>query len=382
MAKYKNIQEYRNKQKVKSFLKSSITIIIVLAILLVLASVLQVFNGTKLNDIVGENPEGEKSSFPVVIKDEQLLDLYNLGNGITVLTKGNLIGYLSNGKRGQKSSHGYTNPVVKESNKRLLTYDRGGNSFRVDTTSGLEGEIKLQNQIVSAQIAPNGNVAVVTNHNQYASIITVYDNKLTEIYKYSSGDRITLVDFSPDSKNIIATSIITQDGVISAALLELKITENTIAKKVIIKDILPLSTNYSLGTNITIIGSEKLITYNTKTDEKIVYEYKGELLKFSSSSINENVVVTKNLIDNTSIITVIDSNGIDIKNYNLNDDVKDIYCDGSRIIVLGSKAAYNFDMSLLLLDQIDLERPYNKIIYNGDVLYIMGTDIIEKRQIN
>lgn len=382
MAKYKSIEEYRNKKKMKSFLKAFVTLVIIAGILIGLVNVLQLFKGTPISDLLDETTNDTEESFPIMIKDEQLVDLYNLGNNISVLTKANNINYLANGKRGTNTAHGYTNPVVKEGNKRILIYDRGGNSFKVNTTSSTVGEIKLENKIISAQIADNGNVAVVTNHTQYASIITVYDNNLKEIFKYSSGERITFVNFAPDGKTLLAAALISDNTYISANILEINITKDTPANKITLRDVFLLDISYNADGEIVAICSDKIITYSKRDKLQKAYEYKGELVCFTSSTVQETVVVTKNPINDKAEVNVVGVDGVSKAHITLNDEIKDIYCDGSRIILLGKNSAYNFDMSLLLLNQIELERAYIKIIFSGESMYILGIDRVDKFSIS
>lgn len=378
MAKYKNIEEYRTKKKLKGFFKGFITLAIIVAILIGLINVLQLFKGTPIREFFDESVEDTTESFPIVIKDEQLVDLYGLGNNISVLTKANNINYLTNGKRGTKTNHGYTNPVVKEGNKRILVYDRGGNSFKVNTTSSTVGEIKLEHKIISAQIASNGNVAVVTNHNQYASVITVYDNSLTEIFKYSSGERIMFINFSSDNKSIVAGAIVSNNTVLSANVLEINTTKDTPANRIVLNDAFLLDIRYNNNDDIVAICSDKIITYDKLNKSQKIFEMKGELVCFSSSAQNDTVLVTKNPISDKAEINIISESGESVVNTTIDDEIKDIYCDGSRIILLGKEASYNYDMTLMLLNRIELERAYMKTISLGESMYILGVDRVDK----
>lgn len=382
MAKYKNIEEYRSKQKRKSVVKKLVMLLIVFGILLVLLNVLQVFKGSPINEIITNNPESSNDYFPLIIKNEQLLDIYNFGSNISLLTKTNVLTYSENGKKGTTIIHGYTNPVVREGNKHLLTYDRGGTNFRVDTPNNQIGEVKLSNQIITAQISDSGLTAVVTTHDRYASIITVYNQSLEEIYTYSVTDRINNICFSPDNKHLLASSIISPSGIISANIYELNINETTDANIYKIDGILPLEISYSEGSNITVVGKDAVITLNTKTKQQTTFEYKGNIQNFINSSTKETVLVTKNLLNNYSTVTVVDTTGNATHTYNIEEDVIDIFSDGSRIIVLCKETVFNFDMSLMLLNKIELTKAYTKIGYNGDNIFIMGSDFVDKYRID
>lgn len=370
------------KKKLKSFTKKFIIVFIIFAILFVLLNVLQLFKGSPINDIITSEKVNDTDLFPLMIKSEQIIDIYNMGSGISVLTKSSLINFSESGKREAKITHGYTNPVVQEGTKRLLTYDRGGSSFRVDTTTSSIGEIKITGQIISAQIASNGTIAVLSTDERYACVITVYNNTLQETYKYQSTDRMNDLCFAPDNKHIFASSIISQAGIVGTNLYELNLTTEDDAVKYTIPNLLPLSVHYSSNNNISVIGKDCVATLNTKSKETTRFEYLGNIQYFVKSSLNETVIVTKNLFNHYSTINVLNPAGVPIGSFNIDEEVVDIYSDGSRILVLTKESAMNFDMKLTLLNTIPLEKNAIKIGYNGNQVYILGVDSVDKYKID
>ncbi len=382
MAKYKSIEEYRQKKKRKNFFKKFISVLIIFSILIVLLNVLEIFKGSPLNDIIKKETQSNIDSFPVKIKNEQLLDLFSVGNNVGVLSKTNLIMVSENGKTENQVSHGYTNPVVKEGNKRFLTYDRGGKSFRVDTQKNKIGEKQIDGQIILAQISDNGNVAVVTTHERYASVITVYNNSLDEIYKYSAVERISNVCFSPDNNHILASTITTIAGAFVTNLYELNLNNSGDIKTFTANGVVPLNISYSDNNNITIISKNRIATIDIKTKHQKNYEYDGALLHFNNSSSRETVIANENTLKNNVTIFVINSKGELVNTYNIDDEIIEIYSDGSRILVLGKENVYNFDMGLKLLNKIKITKSYQQIIYNGNHSYILSTDSLEKQRID
>lgn len=370
------------KKKLKSFTKKFIIVFIIFAILFVLLNVLQLFKGGPINDIITNEKVNDDELFPLVIKSEQIMDIYNVGSGISVLTKSSLINYAESGKREAKITHGYTNPVVQEGTKRLLTYDRGGSSFRVDTISSSIGEVKITGQIITAQIASNGTIAVISTDERYACVITVYDNSLQEMYKYQSTSRMSDLCFAPDNKHIFASSITSQAGIVATDLYELNLTTEDDATIYTIPNLLPLSVHYSSNGNITVIGKDSMATLNTKSKVTTRFEYLGNIQYFIKSSQNETVIVTKNLFNHYSTVNVINQAGVPVSSYNIDEEVMDIYSDGSRILVLTKESALNFDMKLTLLNTIPLEKNAIKIGYNGNQVYILGVDSVDKYKID
>lgn len=383
MAKYKSIEEYRRKKRLKSFLKKTVIVIIIFAILFVLLNVLQIFKGTQLPELLGKNEAKSEDQFPLIIKNEQMIDIVPFNNNIAVLSKANVLIYNSNGKKINSFIHGYTNPVIKESNKRILTYDRGGTKFRVDNATGLVNEIQLKYNILCAQISSGGNIAVVTAHDRYACEIIVYDNNLKgELYRYFSTEEISTITFSQDEQSLIGGAITSSSGIISTNLYELNITEEIDAKKTLMKDILPLSIFINENDHVKIIGKDAVVTYNTKSGVENRFQYKGSVQYFVHSSLKETVMVNKNPFNKYSTVSVLSNDGTVVGSSNINDDVLDLFSDGSRIIVLCKTSVYNFDMTLKELNKVELSKTMNKVIYSGENLYILGADSIEKYKID
>lgn len=389
MATYKNIEEYRRKKKVKSFVRKTLILVALFAILFVLLYVLQIFKGSKLDEIITGTNDTENEAFPLTIKNEQLLDIGNFGNRIAVLAKSNVLTYSMNGKKESTIMHGYTNPVMKEGNKRLLTYDRGGYKFRVDTHSGKVGEIALKNTIICAEIGTDGSVAVVTEQDQYASYnLLVYDSSLKERYKFAAASdsnvtaTFSTISFSSDNNHLAACAVTADSGILSTYLYELDLTRQVDATVTLIPDLLPLDVSYKSDGNIAVVGKDSMVFVNSKTHKQVRDEHTGDLENFVSRTIDDTVVVNKNLFNSTATVSIFSSSGVKKATCDIDDEVIDSYCDGSRVLILGKKAAYNFDMNLLQLNKIDLSKSFSRVIYNGEYMFVMGADTVEKYAID
>lgn len=381
MAKYDSIEEYRVKKKRKNFLKRFFLIAVIALILVILLNVLQNFKGAPINEMFKTESDNGSDLWPVVMKNEQLIDLFCVGNQLGVLTKANIITLSENGKVENNISHGFTNPVVREGNKRILTYDRGGVSFRLDTAKGTIGEKTITGEIILAQVSSNGNVAVVSTHERYASIITVYNSKLEEIYRYSVIERISAVCFSPDNQHVLAAAITTVDGILSANLYELNINDVDKIKMFSVNDIVPLDISYNEKGNINIVSDKSMAVLNTKTGTSKIVPYDGKLLQFKNSSPSETVLANTNYLNNNSTLSIVDNEGTIKYMYDINDEILDIYSDGSRVVVLGKRYVYTFDMTLMLLNKIATSNSYKHVAYNGNSLYMMSSDSIAKDEL-
>ncbi|MEG0895384.1 MAG: DUF5711 family protein [Oscillospiraceae bacterium] len=316
--------------------------------------------------------KNQENSFPVIIKNEKIIKQGVSNNGLVVLTSNNVLFYSNNGTRQNKIVHGYTNPVIDICNKRVLTYDMGGNSLRIDSANKEISSNQMQEQILCAKINQMGNVACITSNEQYMSIITVYDSKMNEIYKYYSTDRIFNIEFNEN--NIIATAVTTRNGFPAATIIDLDINKETENKKIAVNDILPLE--IYKNNNCYILKGVFSTAYVTSNETKFI-NHNGILKNYI---LGENsLIVTKSEINNSYIVTL--QNLTESKELILNEIVKDIAIDNNKIVLLCEKNIYLLDNNLSVINVTQLEQEYESIELDGDVLYKIGLDIIEKSKL-
>lgn len=380
MAKYKNLADYRRQKFIKKAVRNGIFIVMLAVVLSIIIDAYEIFKTTNIDTVIGVNlNETALKEFPVIIKNEQILDFASFSNNVAVVTKSNIIMYNLNGKRVNTISHGYINPVVKESTQRILTYDRNGTKLRVDNENSKIGDLELQNTIITAEIAPTGEVVVVTTNDRYASEIQVYDSNLRNmLYRYYSTEHITSVDFSSDKKYIIANAITSANGILSCNLYRLDITTGEDAEIIFIDDILPLNISYGEKNYVKILGSDCIVTVDFDSGKQTRYSYKGNLQHFVNSPKGETILVNKSMYSNYSSVTVISGTG-EIKSIkDVNDEIVDIYCNGSKIAILSRSEVFNFNMDLNLLHQFTLKKTMNSIVYGNSNIYVLGVDTMEE----
>ena len=122
--------------------------------------------------------DGKKQSgnFPLTFDESSVNVIKQLSDGIVRVDDRNIAFYDESGNKISDNSHNFANPVVRTSGKRVLVYDNGGNSFRVLNKKGELLSKDIDQSILLAEIAPDSTVAVVTQTEKYAAVLTVYDS--------------------------------------------------------------------------------------------------------------------------------------------------------------------------------------------------------------
>ena len=125
------------------------------------------------------------------------------GSGLAICNEKSLSFELPSNYSQLKMDLSYANPVMRANNQYLLVFDRGAYRFTVANTLSQLYSQATKSPITNADIAANGNVAIVTDEAGYKSAVTVYNIDNEQLYKWSSPDYyIMSAVLSPDGKRL------------------------------------------------------------------------------------------------------------------------------------------------------------------------------------
>lgn len=121
----------------------------------------------------------DSSGFPYSIDSSQNVVVRNINNKIGVLTPMSFtVLDTKKGKEQYTFSHGFSNPILKNSGVYALIYDQGAEKMRLDNTSENIYEFSAENDILCADVAKNGTVATAQTASDTVSQIIVYNESL------------------------------------------------------------------------------------------------------------------------------------------------------------------------------------------------------------
>jgi len=161
-------------------------------------------------NIQGSN-KSVKSDFYVELDEASSICYYK--NNIAVLRKNRLDIYDMNGKRNFTSKLIYSNPVLKSSDKYIITYDLGMNKFEIFNSFSRVFEYKSDRPVYNAQITDKGNIVYVTDEKGYNSAVYVMNNGFNVIFKcLLEKDYIVSADIDDKADRLAVAGFFAQDG--------------------------------------------------------------------------------------------------------------------------------------------------------------------------
>ena len=260
-----DIDEYRRQKKRKKWIRKitiACSLLILVSLLIFGFYVAQNYDiGTLL---AGEETDEEGTltdlSFPVTLTGLRPVGISSLDRRLVLLTDEESAFFSAEGNSLRSFAHRFTNPVQKTGDKRVLTYDRGGYSYRIDSENNLLYSGRLTGTILTGAVSRKNQFALVSSASGYAGCVTVFDSSGKEKVKwYSASESIVDIGFAYDGDALIIACIGFEQGTVYAKVYSLSLksgaTEELLAS---FSDSIPLAVDCKKGGAVHVICDNRL----------------------------------------------------------------------------------------------------------------------------
>ncbi len=382
---YIGIEKYRKKRRKKRRLKVFAIVCAVVAVCLC-GYVLRDPILSVLYDAVGfiGSIGAEKVTFPIQQTASQKTRLASMKREIVVYDDLFVHIYGKNGKVFQSIQHGMANPAVETSSSQVLTYSIGGYDIRLDSKYSNIYEKNLPQQILSASLGANGDTAVVTKSDIYASTLTVYDSKGEERYVWEQLDNLILdASLSPSGKFCAAASVVPEGAQVTTRVSVLD-GSGKVSGTVNVKGAMVIEMTFDASGNLMVV-TEEAVTLLRVTDagepERIAEEtYSGTVSQaFIESGQFGGVVVSDAFNGAKCDLIVMDYEGKVIRT-ELPRPVTGLDTEEDFIYILDDKAITVYDKKGQELSTTDLQQNYLQLEKNAGGLYLLSPTHLERYQ--
>lgn len=299
----------------------------------------------------GENANG----FPISLSDCTAESIYSSNGRLYVLCESEIRCYDKNGGLLFSRVPGFSNAAVRVSDMRILTFDRGGTQYRIDSVSNEIVAKSTENKLIDCAIADNGSYALGTLSETEAGTVTVYNSSNHEIYKFHSADKQILhIAISPNGKNIGVCSLSIEDSktVSTVSLYSIK-SEKAVAVKQFSGQ-----TVYAMqfANNSTLCGitNDEWFAIDNNGQKTVGFESQSPM-KYQFTD-NGNTLISlagaSNSVKNS--VVVINARGDKIAEFEVDSTVDSISADKSNIYVQSSVLdAYSYEGEKLVSSEIN-----------------------------
>ncbi len=278
---------------------------------------------------------------------EQVKTTYN---ALCVIDRDEVKIYSPTAKEVFSYPHAMQNPIMDTSHSRILLYNPTQTVFKVLNASEVLYSIQTKNRITSATISQNNTIAVTTESLTHNAQVSVYNYLLEEQFIWYCAKGYPSYSYiSDDDKYLLVTTLTSNAGILKSDVFVIDI-DNKQELFSISCEGYPLEINVYDDTAI-LIFQNGIQTYNLETQEKTQEILLTDTNILSAYFDEPYILISKGSYDvNTkSTINLLTQNLESVISIDIQDTVKDVLIQNSRIYLLGEKAIYeyNFDGELL-----------------------------------
>ena len=152
-----------------------------------------------------------KEEFYIELDETSSVRYYK--NNIVSIRKNRLDIYDMNGRKNFTSGLVYSNPVLKTSERYIITYDLGANKMEIFNSFSKIYTYKGDRPIYGAQVTDRGNVAYITSEKGYRSAVYVMDSAFNIIFGCKFGeDFIVGADIDDKARRLAVAGFSAHDG--------------------------------------------------------------------------------------------------------------------------------------------------------------------------
>ncbi len=334
------VVKVKGRKKQKRILKS---LIIIISVALLLVATLYVV--PQVRNHVNSSKDGESEN-KVISSERKILSVMPLSSGNILITTDSVVSFNTNGTEKYTESLGYTNPVYKSADKKYIVFERSTGKYTVGDKSKIVCQGDLDEEIINADVASNGNWAVITGNAQSKMRLSVRNSKNKEIFAWEcSDDYLTDVAMSKNGKSVAVSSINVVNGDPYSHIYYFNIDSLEVEGKIEYPNETVYKIKFIDNKKVSVITdiSYMIADMNERRSQVISYEY--DTLSGYSFGKKSSVAILKKGFGslNEKNLTVIDKNGECVFEKTVESEILDFTADTKRVYVLipGNILAYS-----------------------------------------
>lgn len=324
---------------------------------------------------IGTDESGVASEISFVNHSRNTFAQY--GDGFAIAGVGGLELYSISGELLYSESLVLNQPVLRAGEKSAIVYDLGGTTLLAFNDSGKIGLLELDYPILDASVNDSGWIALTTQESGYRALVTVYDQELTERYRFHSASRyINLACVSPDCKSVTALALGQEDNRFITQLLTYHLDSEELYSSQTISDQLALSMEYISDDTICAVCDDSVyfITQSGRIDS---FDYNGYHLRDFSISDQGFIALElgKYKAGNRGRVVTVSQDGSLLGSIDCNDELLSVTAAGKYVAVLASSQVNIYDSSMKpVSSSSDLTGIRDAIVRDDGSVYLIYSD--------
>lgn len=384
--KMTDIRAARQKEKKKKRLKKLVIVLIIAALAAAAVLTKDLWVG-KLEGILDKphktivnDGKTDGKNFPVSRESTSVNFIGSVENYPVIADDAHVYVYNEDGTVKNTFVHNLRSPIVKVTDKRMLVFDNGGKTFKVYSRNDEIYSKTVEENILYAVLGDNGYVAIVTQTEKYPACLTVYDKNGSEIYRWSSGQRIMDISFDNSGDGCYISTFTAVNGQLQSVIHHIKF--NSSDEKMTSKalDSLVVDTLENNNGDIWAVGTEKFYKLDKNGEILLEYEYTDDLVSYYLNEYSAAVVVNGTQKNSASVV-IFDSDSEKDEPATatvLHGSPKRLAASGRKVLLLNENSVDAFDLKGNCLATAEVSNEYIDFTYIHNSVYLLGYREINK----
>ena len=378
LGKTTDLTKYRKKKKQsRNLVRLIIILVVVIAFAIVWMNAGTIFEPLRGIASKVDTRTTNEVGFPIELPGSSSYALECFGENFTLLTDTYLYAYDKSGAQLYALKHGYSNPEMTTSDKRILLFDKSGYNFALYSKTSLIYQKTLDDKIIYTAVGSDSLSAVVTDSERYSNVLYIYDDGGNWKYtKKFADENVMQVRFVGDGEHIIVTTISSANGdiVTNFYKFSIKSTDGSVWYRSLKNNSLPCGL-YADRSIVMCVCDNAVISLNCSDGStNSVYTYPGGLKHFSVSEVG-GLLHYLDVSANKSVLVVLDPNAEETAFSYISSGTGCVSYDKDGVILLEGTRLRLLDSQLLEERDLTLSNDdYTKFVKTGSDLFMIGYD--------
>ncbi|MBE6596139.1 MAG: hypothetical protein E7641_00570 [Ruminococcaceae bacterium] len=282
------------------------------------------------------------------VYSDQVFSLYR--GGVAAVSPSNVSVFTATGRRTLKSRSDFVMPYAVGSEKYLLVYDLSGNSFAVYNSFSKVYTETLGAPITDGAISDSGVFAVVSSSTEYRSVISVYNDNMKILGKYSKDAYVFDVAVDAEGKRMAVIYFEIGDGRGKTTFRVYDISnrqaggnkdpdEDRILSETVMDYVFPLSCSFVGEDKTALVTNGGIWIYDEEYELHSSLEFSDTLSAFYTGENGAAVALRTGSVNDLNRLIAFNSSGDLIFDENVDESVRELVLEGDYLFIKSDTGA-------------------------------------------
>ena len=313
-------------------------------------------------------------------EDSQINKGFGLSDGNIVLTTNSLVSFKSDGSVRSSDKLGYSNPLVKSKSGNYIVFERSTGKFAIMNRMGVVYHSDGGDEIINADIAKNGNYAIITRKTQASSVLSVYSSSNKLLFQWECTDEyLSQAALSKNGKTVAVSSIGVKNGEAYSKIMFFNLDSTDVEGAFEYTGESAYVIRFIGNKELSIITDKSYMIADLRSMESQVISYDYDVVDGYAFADNNSAAILKKAFGTLDkyILTVIDKNGEKKFEKEFDKDIVDFKIDDKNVYVMmtGEIVVYSIS-SGEKLNITETDGGLNSMFVNDGYVYCLSdTDV-------